>query len=446
VDTAPLLEQAVVDFWDFHAYYDTDLSIEEQAENFGMLGYEEKPVVMGETGSGQAFFPSAYTGLTVGVQWIADSCTAGFDGWLNWGYYPWPEDLDGKPWTFLDEDGLLLKGMSPASQPEACIVPQLEAANVALGQPVRYSRQLDAEPAENAVNGQSTPWSSGNYAPQWIAVDLAEPTTIQRVGMTTSQWPPGKTRHQVWATRSNGQEVLLAEFIGFTTPEMSLGYDLPIPLTEVSSVRVLTLASPSWVAWGEVEVISAPNAGESACLGLSPGATDLHSQPGSGEPIVSGLTAGKAAYLDGQYIADDGSTWWRVGAGLWAPETRLDLSGDCQSSALNGQPLAPTAPVTFELTAPAGSGPEIFMTGEFMDTDIPSWLPYSILMARAGSVWTVTIDLPIGTTVSYLYTRGSWDSVERAAACGEVANRTIIVDAAPITIRDEVSAWADDCG
>jgi hypothetical protein len=67
-------------------------------------------------------------------------------------------------------------------------------------------------------------------------------------------------------------------------------------------------------------------------------------------------------------------------------------------------------------------------------------------MARSGSVWTVTIDLPIGTTVSYLYTRGTWDSVERAAACGEVANRTIIVDAAPITIRDEVSAWADDCG
>jgi hypothetical protein len=161
---------------------------------------------------------------------------------------------------------------------------------------------------------------------------------------------------------------------------------------------------------------------------------------------VSGLTAGKAAYLDGQYIAEDGSTWWRVGAGLWAPEGRLELSGDCESSALNGQPLAPTAPVTFELAAPAGSGPEIFMAGEFMDTDIPPWLPYSILMARAGSVWTVTIDLPIGTTVSYLYTRGTWDSVERAAACGEVANRTIIVDAAPITIRDEVSAWADDCG
>ncbi len=65
VDTAPLIESEAVDFWDFHAYYDTDLSVEQQAENFGMLGFEQKPVIMGETGSGHAIFPSAFTALSI---------------------------------------------------------------------------------------------------------------------------------------------------------------------------------------------------------------------------------------------------------------------------------------------------------------------------------------------------------------------------------------------
>lgn len=49
-DTAPLLDTAPIDFWDFHAYADMDIDIFKQAENFGMVGYEDKPVLLGETG------------------------------------------------------------------------------------------------------------------------------------------------------------------------------------------------------------------------------------------------------------------------------------------------------------------------------------------------------------------------------------------------------------
>jgi hypothetical protein len=157
------------------------------------------------------------------------------------------------------------------------------------------------------------------------------------------------------------------------------------------------------------------------------------------------LAGGRAAYLDGVFTAEDGSRWRRIGAGLWAPEDKLALSGDCSSPALNGQPMAPTAPVTFEVTAPESTGPEIFMGGEFMETAIPAWVPYSILLQHSGGTWRVTMDLPVGTTVTYLYSRGNWDSVERTSSCAEVANRTIIVDAAPITIQDDVAAWADEC-
>ena len=53
-----------------------------------MLGYEAKPVLMGETGTGKATVASAAAALDQVRRWIADSCAVGFDGWLNWGSPP----------------------------------------------------------------------------------------------------------------------------------------------------------------------------------------------------------------------------------------------------------------------------------------------------------------------------------------------------------------------
>ena len=52
-DTAPLLNSAPLDFFDFHAYADTGVGVRLQAENFGMIGYTDKPIIMGETGIGK---------------------------------------------------------------------------------------------------------------------------------------------------------------------------------------------------------------------------------------------------------------------------------------------------------------------------------------------------------------------------------------------------------
>lgn len=446
VDTAPLLATAPVDFWDFHAYYDTDLTVAEQAENFGMPGYTEKPVIMGETGSGKAFFPSAYTGLTVGLQWIADSCEVGFDGWLNWGYYPWPDDMPGKPWTFLDQDGLLLEGMAPVNQPDACIVPELEAANVALGRAVRVSRQNPGQPGTQAVDGQSSGWSAGDYPPQWVEVVLDGPTTIQRVGMTIEQWPPGDTRHQVWAKFADGSQMLVAEFAGFTTVDMNLSHDLPIPLEGVTAVRFLTLKNPSWVGWKEVEVISAATPDETVCYGTTANGADLHRWPGAEQPRISGLAAGQRAVLDGRASAADGSEWWRVGGGLWLAAERLTFSGDCDSPRLAGEPLPLAVPVTFRVTVPAGTTGEIFISGEFPGTEIPAWIPYAILLHPAGEVQTVTVDIPVGAEIQYVYTRNSFENIERPDTCGETIPRMFTVGSEPMTIEDVVVKWRDtDC-
>ncbi len=448
VDTAPLLESdPPVDFWDFHAYYDTDLSIEKQAENFGMIGYGDKPVVMGETGSGQAYFPSAYTGLTVGINWIADSCELGFTGWLNWGYYPWPDDVPGKPWALLDQDELLLHALAPINQPDPCVVPELERSNVALGRPVRFSGELREEPASAVVDAQSTSWSAGDYPPQWIEIELAAPTTIGRLGMTVSQWPPGNTRHQVWATAA-GSRVLVADFFGFTTLDMALTYDLPVPLNEVSAVRVLTLESPSWAGWGEVEVISAPSTDQAPCLGTATNGANLYRWPGLDQPEVSGLAPGERAYLDGSLTNDRGDRWLRLGGGLWTEAARLALEGDCEPESLVAQPLPRTSPVTFSLEVPSYTDGEVFIGGDFPGTDIPSWIPYIIVLQPENGLQTVTVDLPVGSIVQYLYTRGSWESIERPESCGETEPRSFTVADRPMTLEDRVEKWhdLDGCG
>ncbi|MGA9532288.1 MAG: cellulase family glycosylhydrolase [Anaerolineales bacterium] len=447
VDTAPLVEaDNPIDFWDFHAYYDTDLGIPGQAENFGMIGDQRKPVVMGETGSGQAFFPSAYTGLTVGVKWIAQSCEVGFDGWLNWGYYPWPQDLDGKPWTFLDQDELLLREMSPALHANPCQVPELESANVVLDRPVRYSNQTSEEPASAAVDGSEQPWSAGGYPPQWIQIELARPTSVQRVGMSTSQWPPGKTHHQVWAVRGLEPDVLLADFSGFTTVDMSLGYDLPLALDGVTAVRISTIDGPSWAGWREVEVISSPPADGEACLARLSAPASLLRWPGPNEPVQTRLGRGIIVYLDGRTVAADGSLWRRVGGGGWLPEAGLMLAGDCGSDLQSAQPLPRTVPVTFEAAVPAETTGDVFLSGSFPETNLPAWLPWMILLQRSGGTYRVSIDLPIGSQVEYAYTRGSWETVERPASCAETQARTLTVGDAPMTVSGQVELWRDTGG
>ena len=44
VDTAPLLTTTDLDFFDFHAYPDSDIGIAEIAENFGILEFDRKEI------------------------------------------------------------------------------------------------------------------------------------------------------------------------------------------------------------------------------------------------------------------------------------------------------------------------------------------------------------------------------------------------------------------
>jgi hypothetical protein len=450
VDTAPLLETAPIDFWDFHPYADMDIDIAKQAENFGMIGYEEKPVIMGETGVGHAFIPSAQSAASITAQWIADSCKVGFDGWLYWGYYPWPQDMDGKPWAPLEDDKFLFNALAPINWQDLCTPPDFEIKNVSVGKPVRASNQTRENPAANAVDGSSPEWSAGNYPPQWIEIDLQEPTTVGQVGFTVGQWPPGFTHHQVWARLADNRYVLLADFNGFTTVDMSLHYKLPIPVKDVTSVRFLQLTSPSWAGYKEVEVISAPPAGPDACFAKSGGSLRLTNYPADDARETGSLKSGDEIYLGGIHVDDSGVEWAQIGNNTWVKSEGLGMGQDCESASLpEAGPGPRLVAVAFNVTVPENTEGEVFIAGYFKNVNLPAWIPYMILLKKqGGNVWTATLDLPVGTEVEYVYTRSSWETIERPAACpGDTPPREFTVEDLPQIERDDnVAKWRDlDC-
>lgn len=71
--------------------------------------------------------------------------------------------------------------------------------NIALGKPATASSWYVGFPPGNAVDGKIEGWwGSGDFAPQWIEIDLQDSYSISKIRMATSQTPAGVTLHRVW--------------------------------------------------------------------------------------------------------------------------------------------------------------------------------------------------------------------------------------------------------
>ncbi len=128
--------------------------------------------------------------------------------------------------------------------------------NLALGKPATVSQFLPESPPSMAVDGAfDFIWNSGDYAPQWIEIDLGSPQPIGQISLLTAQLPRGDTVHRVLGKAGAGDPYqLLYEFTGFTTDGQWLDYSPPTPWEDVRFLRVETTTSPSWVAWREIRV------------------------------------------------------------------------------------------------------------------------------------------------------------------------------------------------
>ncbi len=61
-----------------------------------------------------------------------------------------------------------------------------------------------------------------------------------------------------------------------------------------------------------------------------------------------------------------------------------------------------------------------------LDGGLPQWNPGGVVLTRVDAThWTITFTGTEATQIEYKYALGSWDYVEKDAACGEVANRQL---------------------
>jgi len=128
-------------------------------------------------------------------------------------------------------------------------------ANIALHASAKASSTLPGFGAANAVDGDyDGPWNAGDNAPQWIEIKFGEPANVARIRLTVAQSPAGQTLHRVFGRGPGGSLTLLHEFEGSTSDGDVLEYSPPTPWQNLAAIRIDTRASPSWVAWREIEV------------------------------------------------------------------------------------------------------------------------------------------------------------------------------------------------
>ncbi len=250
VRTDSLLRESDADFVDLHIYPLPDgLNLQQFTENYGSQGVEEVPLILGEFGVFRRPYPSLATGAQALIDLQVESCALGYDGWLLWHW-----EGDWEVWGALEDEEILATYLAPSLRPDPCVGIEVPNPNLALGKPVRVSKLYAGNPPSNAVDGTEAAWTSGDFPPQWIEVDLGAPARIERMRLTIDQFPDGVSTHQVWVRGPEDQLRLVHEFEQDLTFGDVLEYVPDTPLSGVQHLRVLTVESPSWVSWIEIEV------------------------------------------------------------------------------------------------------------------------------------------------------------------------------------------------
>jgi hypothetical protein len=130
--------------------------------------------------------------------------------------------------------------------------------NLAWHHPVVASSALAESPPGNAVDGDpNTIWNSGGARPAWIEIDLGQALSLSELRLTVAQTPAGITEHQVTGrAAAGGGLVVLGTLSGTTADFQVLRLTSPGTWPAVRWLRIETIASPSWVAWREIEVMA----------------------------------------------------------------------------------------------------------------------------------------------------------------------------------------------
>jgi hypothetical protein len=156
------------------------------------------------------------------------------------------------------------------------------------------------------------------------------------------------------------------------------------------------------------------------------------------------------AYTDAAVVAN--ATYFYVVRAIDLSYNRSGLSNE-----VSGVAKVRKVNVTFNLTVPAttdGTGLSVHIAGtlDLLDGGLPQWNPGATALTRVDSThWTITLTGNEGVQLQYKYALGSWDYVEKDAACGEVGNRQLTLTYGTTgnqTANDTVPNWRNvaPCG
>jgi preprotein translocase subunit Sec61beta len=256
IETRPAIWESTADFIDLHAYPGLGLNLAQYVKNFGMAGMHLKPILMGEFGAARASYATEASTARALHDWQVESCQYGFDGWLLW---TWDSEEQIEFYNGLTGKGLINHVLMPYNRPDPCAAGLFDffEYNLALGKKTSASRALPEQPASSVVDGNAnSKWVAGDFAPQWVQIDLGKISTIGMIRLVITQSPEGDTLHQVWVGSAADQLSLVHTFEGFTSDSQVLEFRPDNPIENVRFIRVETKLSPSWVGWKEIEVFS----------------------------------------------------------------------------------------------------------------------------------------------------------------------------------------------
>ena len=252
VETSEIVNNSEIDFLDLHAYPATS-KFAKLMENFKVSDLNKKPIIMGEVGAFVADFSDVGSATQALQNWMAQSCSFGFDGWLTWGLNRAPLAIGDATWSLFDENEFLLRELSPNKFPDACNEQWLGDENIALGKKTSASNFLAGELPEFAVDGDvTTQWGSGGGPPQWLEIDLESSHDIKRITLVVAQFPKGNTEHRILTGHTVNDLTELTAISGETDDGDRLEWTGA--RSNVRYVRIETTSSPSWVSWKEVEI------------------------------------------------------------------------------------------------------------------------------------------------------------------------------------------------
>ncbi len=128
--------------------------------------------------------------------------------------------------------------------------------NLATNKTVHAQNEVPDQTAAMAVDGYiNSLWNSGGDDPQLIEIDLGEYSDVETIRLHVSQQPPGDTVHEISGSRNGNVFKPMHIFSGYTEDGQVLEFSPETPWMGIQFIRINTAASPSWVAWREIEII-----------------------------------------------------------------------------------------------------------------------------------------------------------------------------------------------